>query len=98
MAGRPNSHPPSRPNVKQIADALGLSYTRTKALLDKHAWWLCGEGRREPSGRISYDARVIEKLRALLGQKHDPLIPPERDWLSAYLKERDAQQQHPGSP
>lgn len=99
MAGRPLSHPPTRPNVKQISENLGITYSETKYLLDRHGWWLHADRRREPTGRISYDARVIDKLRALLGQEHNPLVPPERDWLSAYLKEQDAtRQQHPRAP
>lgn len=37
---------------------------------------------------MTYNATVIEKLRALRGQEHRQLEPPESDWLARYLEEK----------
>ena len=74
-----------RVSVEQIADQLGLDVARVRTLIATNHMIL----RPNPTrwkGRVLYDARVIDLLKAMLGQVHRPL-EPGNDWLSAYEKE-----------
>lgn len=66
--------------VAEIARELGVSEVRTRQLLHKY-WWVGGQ---RAVGDPTYDASVIEMLRALLGQPHRQVEPPESDWLSEF--------------
>lgn len=76
-----------RLTLPQIATELGVSIERARRLLRTKGRWLGAKTAQAPGpGRpTTYDAGVVELLRALLGQPHRQLEPPESDWLSHFL-------------
>lgn len=85
MAGR--RPPVGRVTAKQVAVELDVDWRTAMKLLTRHGWWLHAEPRRIGK-RMTYNATVIDKLRALLGQEHRQLEAPESDWLTRYLEEK----------
>ena len=74
-----------RVTVEEIADQIGRDVATTRTLIATNHL-LLRPNPRHWKGRVLYDARVIELLKAMLGQVHRPL-EPGNDWLSAYEKE-----------
>lgn len=77
-----------RVTLHQIAVELGISEHRAGVLVRKYAWAGAHHHvtRVGSSNRHTYDATLIEKLRALRKQPHRQLQPPQQDWLTDYLQ------------
>jgi hypothetical protein len=71
---------PPRVTINHCATVSGVSWKRTRKALRRLAHIY------PPDELGTYDARVLDLLRAMRGQPHRALEPVERDWLARYLR------------
>lgn len=83
MSGGARSDP-HRVTVHHAMTVLGLPHTRTVKALHKLRFAY------PPDQNGTYDARVLDLLRAMHGQPHRALEPVHQDWLARYLEESNA--------
>lgn len=78
--------------VGAAARELGLGWRRARKVLRRleHVFPADEAG--------TYDARILDLLRALRGQPHRALEPVETDWLARYLKESTHAATRPQGP
>ena len=72
-----------RVTLYQICQRTGLTEHRVRMLLMKKSRILRPDGRGDPR---TYDAQVIERIRAYLGMPSEATTPPDNDWLVKYQK------------
>jgi hypothetical protein len=77
----------TRVNLGQIAAEIDRTPAQTMKLLTKMGY--IGLRPRRGQRSITYDARALETLKALLGQPHRHISDKADDWLTQWIDKGD---------
>lgn len=79
----------SRVNLGQIAGEIGRTPGQTVKLLHKMGFIGLRPRRGLDRHHITYDARALETLKAMLGQPHRHISDKPDDWLTKWIDKGD---------